>query len=97
MNNLMALTCAGWLTLPGPLPPTGGPLFFGMNPQEAANALQAPLEYVSGKPDGEIFFVVRSAGIPAFYRVDQRLYLQFRKGCLSGWKKDWRRPRRWLF
>lgn len=96
MNTAIALTCA-WLTVPGALPPNTAPLTFGMTPQDVANALGAPLVHVSGKPGAEIFYAARSAGIPGFYRADERLYLQFRKGCLTGWKKGWQMAPRGLF
>ena len=44
----------------------------------------------------EVFVVTRPARVPGFYRVDRRIYLQFRRGCLTGWKNDWRRPPRGL-
>jgi hypothetical protein len=66
------------------------PLAFGMTPQDVADALGSPLVYVRGRPGSEIFVTARDAGIPSFYRGSERIYLQFRRGRLTGWKKDWR-------
>ena len=66
------------------------PLAFGMTANEAALALGAPLLYHSGPPGSEIFLAFRPAGIPGFYPADSALALQFRRGRLTGWKKEWR-------
>jgi hypothetical protein len=95
MKSVIALTCAGWLTVPGAQPPNS-PLAFGMTPQQVANVLGSPLTYVTGRRDNEIYYVLRDANVPGLYRVDGRLYLQFRRGCLTGWKSDWRMPPRGL-
>jgi hypothetical protein len=85
------------------LPPTGGPypphftatlsnntpLAFGMGAEEAARALGTPLNYVSGRPGDEIYLTFRHAGGSGLFPVKDRLYLQFRKGRLAGWKGDW--------
>ncbi len=92
MKSIIALTCAGWLAVPGAQPSNTSPLAFGMTPQDVASSLGTPLAYVSKRRDAEIYYAERPAGVPGFYRVDKRLYLQFRKGCLTGWKSDWRMP-----
>jgi hypothetical protein len=97
MKSVIALTCAGWLAVPGAQPSNTAPLAFGMTPQDVATVLKAPLTYVSGRPEAEIYYVVRPVDLPVFYRIDKQLYLQFRKGCLTGWKPDWRMPPRGLF
>jgi hypothetical protein len=96
MNSIIALTCAGWLAVPGAQPSNTSPLAFGMTPHDVAIALGATLASVSKRRDAEIYYVERPAGVPGFYRVDKRLYLQFRKGCLTGWKSDWRMAPRGL-
>lgn len=92
MKSVVALTCAGWLTVPGADPPSTLPLAFGMTPQDAAVALGAPLIYHHGRRGSAVFYATRPAHIPGFYPVDRRVYLQFRKGCLTGWKSDWSEP-----
>jgi hypothetical protein len=89
MKTLVALACAGWLTVPNADPPSVAPLAFGMTAQDAATVLGTPLTYVRGTPGNEVFYVKRPARVPGLYRVDGRIYLQFRRGCLTGWKNDW--------
>jgi hypothetical protein len=92
MTSLVALACAGWLAVPGADPPSVAPLAFGMTPQDASSALHAPLIHHHGSARSEVFYATRPARIPGLYRVDRRIYLQFRNGCLTGWKSDWRGP-----
>ena len=73
------------------------PLDFGMTPEEVSSALGVPLVYYSGRAGSEIYLAYGSPGIPGFYPVDSALALQFRKGQLTGWKKDWRLRRPWPF
>jgi hypothetical protein len=85
------------------LPPTGGPypppfiatlsnntpLAFGMDAGDAARALGTPLNYVSGRPGEEIYLAFRNVGGSGLFIRKDRLFLQFRKGRLAGWKGDW--------
>jgi hypothetical protein len=85
------------------LPPFGGhnpssftatlsnnvPLVFGMDAEDAARALGTPLNYVRGRPGDEIFLAFRNIGGSGLFPHKDRLYLQFRKGRLAGWKGDW--------
>ncbi len=74
------------------------PLAFGMTPAEATAALGAPLVHVAGRPGSEVFLAERNAGVPGLYPVSERLFLQFRRGSLTGWRKDWAVTRPfWLF
>jgi hypothetical protein len=59
--------------------PNGASLFFGMNADEVSQALGVPLYYVRGRPGNELLLATSNDG----------LYLQFRKGRLTGWKGDW--------
>jgi hypothetical protein len=63
-----------------------------MTPRDAAAALGAPLVYDHGRRGSEVFVAMRPAQIPGLYRVDRRVFLQFRRGCLTGWKSDWSDP-----
>ena len=65
------------------------PLVFGMGAEEASAALGVPLNYVSGRPGDEIFLAFRNVGGNELFFKKDRLYLQFRKGRLAGWKGDW--------
>jgi len=80
----------------GPYPPpftatlsNNVPLAFGMDPEDAARALRAPLNYVRGRPGDEIFLAFRNTGGSGLFPNRHRLYLQFRHGRLAGWKGDW--------
>jgi hypothetical protein len=65
------------------------PLVFGMGEDDAARALGTPLSYISGRPGNEIYLTFRNIGGTGFFNRQDRLYLQFRKGRLTGWKGDW--------
>lgn len=85
------------------LPPIGGrnappftatlsnnvPLVYGMDAEDAARALGTPLNYIRGRPGDEIFLAFRDIGGSGLFPHRDRLYLQFRKGRLAGWKGDW--------
>ena len=80
----------------GPYPPpftetmsNNTPLAFGMDAAQAARALGTPLNYVRGRPGDEIFLAFRNVGGSGLFYKKDRLYLQFRKGRLAGWKGDW--------
>ena len=101
----LALLIAGGLTPAGaqhlapvgePYPPpftatlsNTTPLAFGMDAADAARALGVPLNHVSGRPGEEIFLAFRNVGGSGLFYKKDRLYLQFRKGRLAGWKGDW--------
>ncbi len=92
MRRVIAIMCVGWLAACGTFSttaPNTAPLELGMPPAAVATALGAPLVYVSGRPGSEIFFAALPAGIPGLYQADGLVYLQFRRGRLTGWKKDW--------
>ena len=71
------------------------PLKFGMTPDDAALALGSPLTYVSGRPGNEVFVTLRNVGGSGFFVRNDPLYLQFRRGHLTGWKGDWARNWMW--
>jgi hypothetical protein len=91
-----------WVQGPPPFSPpfvatlsNNTPLAFGMNEQDAANALGAPLTYIRGRPGDEIYLAFRHTGGTGFFNRKDRLYLQFRHGRLAGWKGDWGRNWMW--
>ncbi len=68
--------------------PDNTPLAFGMNVGEVSQTLGVPLSYVSGRRGNEIYLAVRdTSGIILFSRRDP-IYLQFRRGRLTGWKGE---------
>jgi len=82
--------------LGGPYPPpftatlsNNTPLAFGMGAEAASAALGVPLNYIRGRPGDEIFLAFRNVGGNELFFKKDRLYLQFRKGRLAGWKGDW--------
>lgn len=82
------------------LPPTGTsysspfttlpntPLVFGMDVEDVSRILGLRLRYVSGRPGNEIYLVVRDTSSNRVFHRRDLLYLQFRKGRLTGWKGD---------
>jgi hypothetical protein len=66
------------------------PLIYGMTPAEASLALGLPLIPYRGRHSSEIYYAIDRANIPGFYPTDFAIALQFRRGKLTGWKKDWR-------
>ena len=66
------------------------PLAFGMTPGEVEMALGVPLVLYASQGSSETYVAYGSGGVPGFYPVGAGLALQFRKGRLTGWKKDWR-------
>ena len=85
-----------WSAAGGPIAPpfiatlsNNTPLAFGMDQETAARALGTPLNYVSGRPGEEIYLTFRNIGGSGLFFKKDRLYLQFRKGRLAGWKGDW--------
>lgn len=71
------------------------PLAFGITTDDAARTLGTPLTYISGRPGHEIYLAIRTFGGSGFFDRRDRLYLQFRKGRLTGWKGDWGRNWMW--
>jgi hypothetical protein len=97
MRRLIASLSVCWFAYCGAPGTNTLPLVFGMTPEEASHALGLPLTYYAGRPGSEIYLALAPAGIPGFYPTDMALALQFRRGRLTGWKKDWRLRRPWPF
>lgn len=87
---LAAPAAGGQLPLPSPVfvdtLQNNWPLEFGLTPQQTATALGAPLIHAVGRPGNEVF-TAQVVGGHFFARTDT-LFLQFRKGRLTGWKVD---------
>ena len=71
------------------LTPPNIPINFGMNPDEVSRALGVQLQYVRGRPGNELLLALPDVKGAALASRSDGLYLQFRKGKLSGWKGDW--------
>lgn len=65
------------------------PLNFGMNVDQASQALGVPLNYVRGRSGNELFVALPNVKGSALATRSDGLYLQFRRGKLTGWKGDW--------
>jgi len=71
------------------LTPPNIPLTFGMTPEQASQALGVQLLYVRGRPGDELLLALPNVKGAALASRSDGLYLQFRRGRLSGWKGDW--------
>jgi hypothetical protein len=86
---LVSVTLApAWSQQP-PQRTNGAPLNFGMNAEQASQALGVPLNYVRGRPGDEMLLAIPNVKGSALSTRSDGLYLQFRKGRLEGWKGDW--------
>jgi hypothetical protein len=65
------------------------PLMFGMNVEQVSQALGVPLNYVRGRDGNELYVALPNVKGTTLSSRSDGLYLQFRKGRLSGWKGDW--------
>ena len=65
------------------------PLAFGMNADQVSQALGVPLFYVRGRPGNELLLALPNVKGATLASRSDGLYLQFRRGRLSGWKGDW--------
>jgi len=71
------------------------PLAIGMDVEETSRVLGTSLNYISGRPGDEVYLAYRPGGGSELMSQKDRLYLQFRKGRLAGWKGDWGRHWMW--
>jgi hypothetical protein len=72
-----------------PAVPSGAPLMFGMSEDDASAALGVPLSYVRGSRGNELLLALPNVKGSALTIRSDGLYLQFRRGRLTGWKGDW--------
>ena len=79
-----------------PLGSYNDPLLFGMTREHVEQVVQAPLIYLSGPRGSERYMVERLSTVPGWYPVDTRIILQFRRGKLTGWRRDWQMRPSWF-
>jgi hypothetical protein len=72
------------------------PFAFGMTREQVEHAAQAPLIYLSGPRGSERYLIHRLSTVPGFYPVDASIVLQFRRGRLTGWRRDWQMRPYWF-
>lgn len=97
---MLRLISALWLTVLAALPARAGtindPFMFGMTPEQVEALVQAPLIRLSGSRGSERYMVQRLSTVPGFYPIDTRIILQFRRGKLTGWRRDWQMRPYWF-
>jgi hypothetical protein len=71
------------------LTPPNLPLSFGMKADEVSRALGVELHYVRGRSGDELLLALPNVKGAALASRSDGLYLQFRRGRLTGWKGDW--------
>ena len=69
--------------------PPNIPVMFGMTPEQTSVALGVPLQYVAGPPGDEMLLALPNVKGTTLAKRSDGLYLQFRRGRLTGWKGDW--------
>jgi len=72
------------------------PLVFGMTKDDVARLVESPLIYLAGARGSERYLVERRATVPGVYPVDTHVVLQFRRGRLTGWRRDWQMRPYWF-
>jgi len=77
---------------------TNDPFVFGMTKDEVERVAEAPLIYLSGPRGSERYLIERWSTVPGgvLYPVDTRIVLQFRRGRLTGWRRDWQMRQVWF-
>ena len=89
---LLTLTCLALTPTSAqqaPLTPPNIPITFGMTPEQVSVALGVQLLYVRGRPGDELLVALPNVKGATLASRSDGLYLQFRRGRLSGWKGDW--------
>jgi len=97
VRRIVTLLCIWWLAL-GCARTASELLRFGMTTDEATAIFGTSMSYVARGRDSEIYAVRAPAPIPGVYPpwVEERLYLQFRQGRLTGWKNEWDARKFWF-
>jgi len=65
------------------------PLSFGMTPEQVSQTLGVPLWSVRVRHGDELLLAIPNVKGSALSFRSDGLYLQFRRGRLTGWKGDW--------
>ena len=97
VRRIVTLLCIWWLAL-GCARTASELLRYGMTTDEASAIFGTSMSYVARGRDSEIYAVSQPAPIPGVYPpwVEERLYLQFREGRLTGWKNEWDARKFWF-
>lgn len=97
MRQYLALFCVWWLALSCARVPSDA-LQFGMTTGEVAQLYGSRMSLVAQRRHDEIYVVAQPAAVPGIYPplIAERIYLQFRKGVLTGWKNEWEARKLWF-
>jgi hypothetical protein len=97
VRRIVTLLCIWWLAL-GCARTASELLRFGMTTDEVTAIFGPSLSYVAHGRGSEIYALRGPAPIPGVYPpwVEERLYLQFRQGRLTGWKNEWDARKFWF-
>jgi len=91
-----ASLCLCWTAYCGSYDSNVWPLAFGMTPAEVATALGVPLSLITGRAGSGVYLADGWVNIPGRFPMDGAVALQFRRGHLTGWKKDWSLLKPWV-
>ena len=89
MHRVLLLAAALLAAAPAQAGSYNDPFAFGMTREDVEHVVQAPLIYLSGSRGSERYLIQRLSSVPGLYPVDTRIVLQFRRGRLTGWRRDW--------
>ena len=96
MRRYIVLACVWWFAACAAPPVNNDPLVFGMTRDEVEAVLQSPLIYLKGPPGSERYMAQMMSSVPGIYPADTRIILQFRRGHLTGWRRDWQMRPYWF-
>jgi hypothetical protein len=96
MRRYIVIACVWWIAACAAPGSRNDPLVFGMTRDEVESVLQSPLIYLKGPPGSERYMVQGRSTVPGIYPVDARIVLQFRRGHLTGWRRDWQMRPVWF-
>jgi hypothetical protein len=96
MRRSIVIACVWWIASCATPGVRNDPLVFGMTPGEVERVLEAPLIYLKGPPGSERYMIQGRSSVPGLYPVDARIVLQFRRGHLTGWRRDWQMRPVWF-
>jgi hypothetical protein len=95
-RRLAASFCLCWTAYCGSYDSNAWPLAFGMTPAQVSAALGVPLVSITGRPGSDVALADGWINIQGRFPIDGTIALQFRRGHLTGWKKDWGLLKPWI-
>jgi hypothetical protein len=95
-RRFTASLCLCWTAWCGSYDSNAWPLAFGMTPSEVSLALGVPLASITGRAGSDIKLADGWITIPGRFPIEGTIALQFRRGHLTGWKKNWGLLKPWV-